>query len=124
MALNGVESDMPPKGDLSLKALLGNNLGLNLPAELDLPPTQRASLHGISMLDRRLSHVASGPDRRRMAPCRNQGRQAMAESTSKTPVMFDPEALLSVQRRTLRPSPRPAASWPTACGTAPRASSA
>jgi Phasin protein len=29
----------------------------------------------------------------------NQGRQAMAESTSKTPVMFDPEDLLSVQRR-------------------------
>jgi hypothetical protein len=52
MALNGVESDMPPKGDLSLKAMFGSNLGLKLPAELDLPPTQRASLHGISMLDR------------------------------------------------------------------------
>ncbi len=37
MALNGIEPDFAPKGDLSLKAWLGNNQGLVLPAELDLP---------------------------------------------------------------------------------------
>ena len=36
MALNGVEPDFAPKGDLSLKAWMGNNQGLNLPADLDL----------------------------------------------------------------------------------------
>ena len=37
MALNGVEPDFAPEGDLSLKAWLGNDQGLALPAELDLP---------------------------------------------------------------------------------------
>jgi succinyl-CoA synthetase alpha subunit len=37
MALNGIEPDFAPKGDLSLKAWMGNNQGLVLPAELDLP---------------------------------------------------------------------------------------
>ena len=37
MALNGIEPDMPAKGDLSLKAWFGNNQGLALPKELDLP---------------------------------------------------------------------------------------
>ncbi len=36
MALNGIEPDFAPKGDLSLKAWMGNNQGLVLPAELDL----------------------------------------------------------------------------------------
>jgi hypothetical protein len=35
-----------------------------------------------------------------MAPfIRNQGRQAMAESSLKAPGIFDPEALLAAQRR-------------------------
>jgi succinyl-CoA synthetase alpha subunit len=38
MALNGVEPDFAPKGDLSLKPWFGNNQGLKLPPELDLPP--------------------------------------------------------------------------------------
>ena len=37
MALNGIEPDFAPKGDLSLKAWFGNNQGLALPPELDLP---------------------------------------------------------------------------------------
>ncbi len=37
MALNGIAPDMPAKGDLSLKAWFGNNQGLVLPKELDLP---------------------------------------------------------------------------------------
>jgi succinyl-CoA synthetase alpha subunit len=37
MALGGIEPDFAPKGDLSLKAWMGNNQGLVLPAELDLP---------------------------------------------------------------------------------------
>ena len=37
MALNGIEPDFAPKGDLSLKAWFGNNQGLTLPPELDLP---------------------------------------------------------------------------------------
>ena len=37
MVLNGIEPDMPPKGDLSLKAWFGSNQGLKLPRELDLP---------------------------------------------------------------------------------------
>ena len=43
MALNGIEPDMPPKGDLSLKAWFGNNQGLTLPAELDLPVVEATS---------------------------------------------------------------------------------
>ena len=69
----------------------------------------------------RPSHVASGPDRRRMAPFTgNQGRQAMAESSLKTPGMFDPEALLAVQRRNFEAFV-PARSSPRACAPAPRA---
>ena len=37
MALNGIEPDFAPQGDLSLKAWFGNNQGLRLPPELDLP---------------------------------------------------------------------------------------
>ena len=37
MALNGIEPDMPAKGDLSLKPWFGNSQGLSLPKELDLP---------------------------------------------------------------------------------------
>ena len=37
MALNGMSPDFAPKGDLSLKAWFGNNQGLTLPPELDLP---------------------------------------------------------------------------------------
>ena len=43
MALNGIEPDMPPKGDLSLKAWFGNNQGLTLPEELDLPVVEAPS---------------------------------------------------------------------------------
>ncbi|MFO1048857.1 MAG: hypothetical protein U1E52_13275 [Geminicoccaceae bacterium] len=39
MALNGIEPDFAPQGDLSLKAWFGNNQGLRLPPELDLPVT-------------------------------------------------------------------------------------
>ena len=37
MRLNGTAPDFEPKGDLSLKAWFGNNQGLDLPPELDLP---------------------------------------------------------------------------------------
>jgi succinyl-CoA synthetase alpha subunit len=37
MALNGVEPDFAPRGDLALKAWFGNNQGLRLAHELDLP---------------------------------------------------------------------------------------
>ena len=37
MALNGIEPDFAPEGDLSLKAWFGNNQGLDLPPELGLP---------------------------------------------------------------------------------------
>jgi succinyl-CoA synthetase alpha subunit len=37
MALNGVAPDMAPQGNLALKAWFGNNQGLALPLELDLP---------------------------------------------------------------------------------------
>ena len=37
MALRGVEPDFAPRGDLSLKSWFGNNQGLRLPPELDLP---------------------------------------------------------------------------------------
>jgi succinyl-CoA synthetase alpha subunit len=37
MELNGVEPDFPPSGSLSLKPWLGNNQGLTLPGEIDLP---------------------------------------------------------------------------------------
>ena len=37
MSLNNIAPDFPPQGDLSLKAWFGNNQGLSLPPELDLP---------------------------------------------------------------------------------------
>ncbi len=37
MALNGVEPDFPPEGNLELKPWFGNNQGIKLPTELDLP---------------------------------------------------------------------------------------
>lgn len=37
MKLNRVDSDFAPRGDLSPKCWFGNNVGLALPAELDLP---------------------------------------------------------------------------------------
>ena len=37
MALNGIEPDFAPEGNLALKPWFGNNQGLTLPAELDLP---------------------------------------------------------------------------------------
>ncbi|OHC76497.1 MAG: CoA-binding protein [Rhodospirillales bacterium RIFCSPLOWO2_12_FULL_58_28] len=37
MTLNKIKPDFPPEGDLSLKPWFGNNQGLNLPADLDLP---------------------------------------------------------------------------------------
>lgn len=37
MRLNGVEPDFAPEGDLALKPWFGNNQGLALPPELDLP---------------------------------------------------------------------------------------
>jgi succinyl-CoA synthetase alpha subunit len=46
MALNGVEPDFAPKGDLSLKAWFGNNQGLRLPPELDLPVVEAPEPYG------------------------------------------------------------------------------
>ena len=37
MKLNGVEPDFEPKGDLSLKPWFASNIGLKLPANLDMP---------------------------------------------------------------------------------------
>ena len=37
MKLNGVERDFPPEGDLTLKPWMGDNQGLPLPPELDIP---------------------------------------------------------------------------------------
>ncbi|MBI4756921.1 MAG: CoA-binding protein [Betaproteobacteria bacterium] len=37
MKLNGVEPDFPPEGDLTLKPWFGDNQGLPMPPELDLP---------------------------------------------------------------------------------------
>ena len=37
MKLNGVAADFPPEGDLALKPWFGNNAGLILPPELDIP---------------------------------------------------------------------------------------
>jgi succinyl-CoA synthetase alpha subunit len=37
MRLNGIEPDFPPEGDLTLKPWFGNNCGLKLSSEIDLP---------------------------------------------------------------------------------------
>ncbi len=37
MKLNGIERDFPPEGDLTLKPWFGDNQGLPLPKELDIP---------------------------------------------------------------------------------------
>ena len=41
MALNGVEPDFAPEGNLALKPWFGNDQGLRLPTELDLPVVRR-----------------------------------------------------------------------------------
>ena len=40
MALNGIKSDFEPKGNLSLKSWFGNNQGIKLPKELDVPTVE------------------------------------------------------------------------------------
>ena len=42
MALNGVEPDFAPRGNLALKPWLANDQGLRLPAEIALPLVTRA----------------------------------------------------------------------------------
>ena len=53
MALNGIEPDFAPKGDLSLKAWMGNNQGLVLPAELDLPVVEAPPPYDVQIRETR-----------------------------------------------------------------------
>jgi succinyl-CoA synthetase alpha subunit len=52
MAANGIEPDFAPEGDLSLKAWFGNNQGLHLPPELDLPVVE-----AIAPYDRQIAEL-------------------------------------------------------------------
>ena len=53
MALNGIEPDFAPKGDLSLKAWMGNNQGLVLPAELDLRVVEAPAPYDVQIRETR-----------------------------------------------------------------------
>ena len=51
MALGGVAPDFAPKGDLSLKPWFGNDQGLRLPAELDLPLVEAPAPYGAQIAE-------------------------------------------------------------------------
>ncbi|MFL5334249.1 MAG: CoA-binding protein, partial [Geminicoccaceae bacterium] len=53
MALNGIEPDFAPKGDLSLKAWMGNNQGLVLPGELDLAVVEAPAPYDVQIRETR-----------------------------------------------------------------------
>lgn len=59
MRLNGVEPDFAPRGDLSLKPWFGNDQGLGLPPELDLPVVEAPPPYGeqIAALRRQVGAV-------------------------------------------------------------------
>ena len=56
MKLNGKDPDFAPKGSLSLKSWFGNNQGLNLPEELDVPVVEAISPYNeqIAALDKQV----------------------------------------------------------------------
>ena len=56
MKLNGKNPDFAPKGSLSLKSWFGNNQGLNLPKELDVPIVEAISPYNeqIAALDKQV----------------------------------------------------------------------
>jgi succinyl-CoA synthetase alpha subunit len=73
MAANAIEPDFAPEGDLSLKAWFGNNQGLRLPPELDLPVVE-----AISPYDRQIAelnrHVGAVLLRQSMKDCSGASR--------------------------------------------------
>ena len=73
MALRGSEPDFAPAGDLSLKAWFGNNQGLRLPRELDLPVVAAIPPYGaqIAELNRQAGAVLL---RRSMKDCSGASR--------------------------------------------------
>ncbi|MBF0160422.1 MAG: CoA-binding protein [Magnetococcales bacterium] len=73
MMLNGVKPDFEPRGNLALKAWFGNNHGLNLPPELDVPVVEAIAPYNeqISILKRQVG--ASFP-RQSMKDCSGASR--------------------------------------------------
>ncbi|MGN7612560.1 CoA-binding protein [Magnetococcales bacterium HHB-1] len=59
MKLNGKEPDFEPKGDLSLKCWFGNNQGIDLPAELDVPIVEALAPYNeqIAALDKQVGTI-------------------------------------------------------------------
>ncbi len=59
MKLNGIEPDFEPEGDLTLKPWVGNNQGLNLPKELDIPVVEAIEPYRtqIASLDKQVGNI-------------------------------------------------------------------
>ena len=83
MKLNGAQPDFPSRGDLSLKAWLANDQGLNLPAELSLP-TVRAIAPYDGQIDALARQVGAILPRQGMKD--RSGASVMDEATQVTSV--------------------------------------
>lgn len=82
MKLNGVEPDFAPQGDLSLKAWFGNNQGLKLPKELDLPIAEAIAPYNKQIAAQR-QHVGATFPRQNMKDCSGASQMdAMTQITS------------------------------------------
>jgi succinyl-CoA synthetase alpha subunit/citrate synthase len=68
MALNGIDRDFPPEGNLELKAWFGDDQGLKLPAELELPVVQAMSPYDVQIAEL-LKHVGAIFPRQSMKDC-------------------------------------------------------
>ncbi|HJS32718.1 MAG TPA: CoA-binding protein [Alphaproteobacteria bacterium] len=83
MKLNGVSPDFEPQGDLSLKAWFGNNQGLKLPKELDLPVVDAIAPYNEQIAAQR-RHLGATLPRQNMKDC--SGASQMDATTQVTSV--------------------------------------
>ena len=68
MKLNKVEPDFPPEGNLTLKPWFGNNVGLKLPLELDMPIVKAIAPYD-SQIAELSAHVGAILPRQSMKDC-------------------------------------------------------
>ncbi|MDP1634979.1 MAG: hypothetical protein Q8L69_09900, partial [Gallionellaceae bacterium] len=83
MALNGVERDFPPEGNLELKPWFGDDQGLKLPLELDIPVVKALSPYDEQIAEL-LKHVGAIFPRQSMKDC--SGSSVMDAKTQITKV--------------------------------------
>ena len=83
MRLNGVERDFPPEGNLELKPWFGDDQGLKLPPELDIPVVKALSPYDVQIAEL-LKNVGAIFPRQSMKDC--SGSSVMDPKTQVTKV--------------------------------------